>query len=885
MATAASATRQRFPRFMPERGRVGDRRERWWFSGGSAVNQGKTSAVVGAVWTHWLADRQVPSTSPYDEAFAFDLFHDTQRQSGQEIDDSAGAQVADCVPVLRSRGLLADCSSCQTIESVKEALLGYGPVVAGLNWRESMFQPDRQAGPPVCRAAPESPVVGGHAVLMDGISLDLELDGVTGFIRFKNSWGSDWGENGLCLISIDDVEALFDSGEFYLPVPAAGPAEAPEDPSALVFPSETPGATAAPQPEREPIHYEQQPIGSDRYTIVDTIGYAAYATAIAQGIQHHQTKPPLSIGIKAPWGAGKTSLMRMIQRRLEWPQNWGTTLPDAELPKVRLGGDEEPLTNGSLLRLLSARRRARTSGARPATQRSADTPDDPLWRPTIWFNPWMYQSGEQIWAGFANEIIKQITTRLPTGDREQFWLELNLTRVDEQAVRRKVYSLILGRVLPWALGAAVLVVAGLGALAAGVMTAIGAALTAAGSGALVLSTAGQSVRVFGANIAGPLRRAVEPSAAITNLGAGAVSGTLEQVVRDPGYAARSGFFQLMREDVQNVINLVATEDRPLVIFVDDLDRCSPGTVVQVMEAINLFLAGEFANAVFVIAVEPEMVAAHIEVAYRDLAANFDTQTGSKGEGDTLGWRFLEKFIQLPLTLPMMEPERAEAFVGALLSSEAGAVTGNTDETTAEPPTALESAASVAGARGILSQKSLSESVHLASSLSAASAVGQAFPQAVADKLSAASPEMRRVIDYGADFLRGNPRELKRYVNVFRFLVMLSTTRPHAQGDPSDQLTALAKLAVLTTRWPSAVSHLTWPLDPGGKHIVFDLLEDPPRSSANSAARRATADLSSLTRALTGCGLGDAAVKRLLDEDLRRLMCTEPRIGSSARTWL
>src|SRR5665811_73637 len=117
----------------------------------------------------------------------------------------------------------------------------------------------------------------------------------------------------------------------------------------------------------------------------------------------------------------------------------------------------------------------------------------------------MYQSGEQVWAGFANEIIKQITTRLPTGDREQFWLELNLTRVDEQAVRRKVYSLIFDRVLPWALGAAVLVVAGLGALAAGVMTAIGAALTAAGSGALALSTAGQSVRVFGANIAGPLR--------------------------------------------------------------------------------------------------------------------------------------------------------------------------------------------------------------------------------------------------------------------------------------------------------------------------------------------------------------------------------------------
>ena len=97
------------------------------------------------------------------------------------------------------------------------------------------------------------------------------------------------------------------------------------------------------------------------------------------------------------------------------------------------------------------------------------------------------------------------------------------------------------------------------------------------------------------------------------------------------------------------------------MFVDDLDRCSPGTVVQVIEAINLFLAGQYPNCIFVIAMEPDMVAAHVEAAYGNLAQRLEQH------GDTfeLGWRFLEKIVQLPLTLPALEPERAAGFAESL----------------------------------------------------------------------------------------------------------------------------------------------------------------------------------------------------------------------------
>ena len=66
--------------------------------------------------------------------------------------------------------------------------------------------------------------------------------------------------------------------------------------------------------------YQPEPrIARDYWTTEDKLGYAPYADAVAAFIRHRATLPPLTIGIKAPWGAGKTSLMRMVQNRLDPP--------------------------------------------------------------------------------------------------------------------------------------------------------------------------------------------------------------------------------------------------------------------------------------------------------------------------------------------------------------------------------------------------------------------------------------------------------------------------------------------------------------------------------------------------------------------------------------
>ncbi len=49
----------------------------------------------------------------------------------------------------------------------------------------------------------------------------------------------------------------------------------------------------------------------------DVLGYSEYARALAFVIDHPRTGTPLTVAINAPWGAGKTSLARMVARVLK----------------------------------------------------------------------------------------------------------------------------------------------------------------------------------------------------------------------------------------------------------------------------------------------------------------------------------------------------------------------------------------------------------------------------------------------------------------------------------------------------------------------------------------------------------------------------------------
>jgi len=89
--------------------------------------------------------------------------------------------------------------------------------------------------------------------------------------------------------------------------------------------------------------------------------------------------------------------------------------------------------------------------------------------------------------------------------------------------------------------------------------------------------------------------------------------------------------------------LEAAKIKSLVVFIDDLDRCMPRTIVQNFEAIRLFLA--VPKTVFVIGASEEIIESAIS-----------TQYPPQERGVSYGKQYLEKIIQVPINLPPLNSQ-------------------------------------------------------------------------------------------------------------------------------------------------------------------------------------------------------------------------------------
>jgi KAP family P-loop domain len=274
-----------------------------------------------------------------------------------------------------------------------------------------------------------------------------------------------------------------------------------------------------------------------------------------------------------------------------------------------------------------------------------------------------------------------------------------------------------------------------------------------------------------------------------------------------------------------------------------------------------------------------MVAAHIETAYADLIAKLEASRGPGAQSQVLGWQFLEKFIQLPLTLPEMQGDRMRRFVDTMFekvfpSGRAGerARGSAKDSEAGRSEVDGQRAAARNAARQMLANGTLGSTVKLAGAAEPGSAFGEAALDAAGLQLTLEDPGLRSAVSYAARFLKPNPREIKRFVNVFRFFVMITTARRVANLAAPDDVTVLAKLGVLSTRWPAVAGDLVRPVSVGDERTVFELLEDPPAGE-------------DLARAFADAELSEVSSRRLLGAEFRRFMCEPPMIGPQARDWL
>ena len=112
----------------------------------------------------------------------------------------------------------------------------------------------------------------------------------------------------------------------------------------------------------------------------------------------------------------------------------------------------------------------------------------------------------------------------------------------------------------------------------------------------------------------------------------------------------------LRDDFETAI-AEYLQDKRLVVFIDDLDRCLPEKTIEIFEVIKLFL--DISKCVFVIGVEREVIERGIEVRYK---------SGERGIPIS-GKDYIEKIIQVPFTLPPIREANMTKFIESLGISE------------------------------------------------------------------------------------------------------------------------------------------------------------------------------------------------------------------------
>jgi len=585
-------------------------------------------------------------------------------------------------------------------------------------------------------------------------------------------------------------------------------------------------------------------VARDRWTTEDALGYFPYAYAIARFLTNPQTVSPLAISIQAPWGGGKTSMMRMIQTQLD-PQHPGLKEATQALP---IAEKSAGTTIGEINQELNGKKVTNAKIQANAMKQNG--------RLTVWFNAWKYESTNQIWAGLADAIVTQVANRLPVGQRELFYFRLHLKRLDVSKIRTRITNDLVGSLYSNFVRLAWLYLL----------------IPALGFAVYLLTKDVVSLPWRSLSVAADLAIAVIQSFRTKiDFDKKPATITLGELVAAPNYDVNLGFVHHVTEDLRRALELVP-KDHPLVIFIDDLDRCSPNKVADAVEAINLFLAGEFEHCMFVLGIDAEIVAAALNKSHGDVFA----QMPSYARTTSVGWRFMDKFVQLPFIVPPPDQAQMASYANSLLvtTDRGGRVSLSAREQVAE---SVE--------KEHASNKSIQEIVQQVQSdlqldesereqLLRDAVTIKKMDQNIRSFNDNEQLIAERIVSSISSYSR-NPRDVKRFVNSFRFYYFLRSAR-EARDQAVPSLDQLSRWIVLSLRWPGIIRWLR------GRGLVSDESAVRDLALLETAAQRSSSVPEWVEAAQSAMHLTDQEKAWLSDEDMLSLFAAETKLPNAER---
>jgi KAP-like P-loop domain-containing protein len=208
-----------------------------------------------------------------------------------------------------------------------------------------------------------------------------------------------------------------------------------------------------------------------------------------------------------------------------------------------------------------------------------------------------------------------------------------------------------------------------------------------------------------------------------------------------------------------------TQLERVVVIIDDLDRCPPEKVVEVLEAVHLLF--DFAMFVVVIAVDTRWLAQSLRIRYRRLLGS--TKTAAPSD-------YLEKIIQIPLNLLPLGETQTQAMIAGLAGHSK------------RPPTApITGRADARGDRPDVDQTE-SDQVKPGGGAGARRArTPRRSPSGLPAEVLRITPPEAEAMSEVAALVGTTPRTVKRFVNTYRLLKARSDGPEEFDSSGEDKL--------------------------------------------------------------------------------------------------
>jgi hypothetical protein len=474
---------------------------------------------------------------------------------------------------------------------------------------------------------------------------------------------------------------------------------------------------------------------SDIYSQEDLLGYKDYMEALASFIESPKTKKPLTIGIEAAWGGGKTTLMRMLEERL--------------------GGKKQGFWDRIRLYFVNV---WQTRSLRPIT---------PQYK-TVWFDAWLYDKEEALWAAMALEIWSQVGKKVNFIKRSLLALALNFKRID--------WSNFFNDILK-ALAISFILVT------LGYLAFVGLEFWLGKTIAQTIDWLRHYIKVFAVlGLVSVLYTVIKDIAGIIVF---PFRSGINRYLRSPDYAAKVGFIREFQQDFKSIIESITQKGKwPLIVFIDDLDRCTPNKAAEVIEAINLLLDSEY--SVFIIGMDADMLSRSIQAKYKDIQPFFE----DSGYRHNIGRNFLEKIIQIDFRIPCPDATRIKDFIHAQLGKSVSTIATSPEKQAA---VSLLQAEQRSGKSQSEAQKVIEEARPDLKDIIKDAA------KEVRESSFEEFPEVEQAINDMAPYLNYNPRRIKRFINIFRLQALIAYHR--GLLETSISYDNLARWVVISMRWP------------------------------------------------------------------------------------